>query len=196
MTAPNAWRLKVLVAICTPGGTDVQFNAKLDSFDGINFGERGVEYRPLLNTGRLDIWEPEGDAEVKFGGYFVGMNPASVNKLFFSNDPVYSSGYYYLNPSQDRDKMRVTILVTNNSAQTDATAAVPAGSDGERYVLADGYLTVNNITWGDEKHFKGEFTFKFPPRDEDAANCYFIEDNVETGAELPSIASYTTSVKW
>lgn len=93
-----------------------------------------------------------------------------------------------------RNQYRVAILWTDDSTVTDACSAVALGSNGLRFVAAEGYFTeVNGDFTGDILKFA--ITFKFVPFDK-SGNANWKWESCDTTATLDALGAYTSSTKW
>jgi hypothetical protein len=200
--APEAFRERVWVSITeraagSAASTDIVFDAYLDTLEGITFGNRAIESKPLLNTGRVAVWTPEEDTEITLAGYFAGVGATAipnVNELFFGG--LTTPTFNLITPLAKRKLFRVAILVCDDYAVANATQEIPITANAERYVFANCYITVNNIEFGDDRIMKASFTLKVPPRSKAGTANMIIQDNCGLSVVIPVLGNYNETQNW
>lgn len=199
---PESWQQKVLLHIQQENASaGIDFDAYISEITAVGVGGRPVDFQELINSGYLATIRAEEPLEITMKGRFVGARGtttgASILKLFYGEISYTSAGYYMITSQTFvRKRYRITLLWTDDTSITSAISQVPNDKNGERYVFAHGYLTVNNITFTD-KVMEAEITFRFCPRDRNGSANYLFEDNVGCAAALPAISStYTSTTKW
>jgi len=203
MTAPPAWMEKGYATIEKYGtANSANLSGVLDrsSLD-ISIGDKAMESIPTLNLARVYKYDPEGDSEISFDLYLKDMGTSSGGiDLFFIDTTVYTSGKIDVVHSQTREKMRLTILFTNDPVPSTATTTVNATTTlayaARRYIFADAYITSYKTSFTDGI-LKVSVTMKVPPYDGSAtANIGYQSLDGSTSSSLAALGSYTATTKW
>ena len=201
---PPAFMEKVLVEIEKYGSTTVNASVQgivdRNSLD-ITIGDKPMESIATLNQARVYKYSPEDDSEVSFDMYVkdLGTTTNAIDLFFLGVTTVATSGVISKSTTTVRDKFRVTILFTNDTTMSDATATVNNGTEttygARRYIFADAYITSCKPSFTDGI-LKVGITCKIPPYDgTGASNIGYQSLDGSTTGSLTALATYTGTAK-
>lgn len=200
--APDAYSETALVSIAAQGGTDVKFASITETVD-IDIGEKGFDVISTLAGGRLVKFTPAEPTTITLEAYPIdaateGFTTATTGAGFFDLMNTYDTGEpLAITEDRNRNKMRICVLWTDKSSETDATAQIvtPTNS-GLRVVASDGYFTSVKPSFTDGV-LKFTVTYKVPPYDKDGDGNVLIESvSGSTTATMTQLSSYTSTIKW
>ena len=198
----DTWSETALVAIAAQGGTDVKFASITETVD-IDIGAKDFDVIATLAGGRLVKFTPQEPTTITLEAYPVdaatqGFTTATTGAGFFDLMNTYDSGQpLAITADRNRNKMRICILWTDKSSETDATAElVTPTNQGLRVVASDGYFTSVKPSFTDGV-LKFTVTYKVPPYDKDGNGNVLVESvSGSTTATMTALGSYTSTVKW
>jgi len=204
MAMPPAWMEKVLVEVEKHGSTtaDASIQGIVDrtSLD-ITIGDKPMESIATLNQARVYKYNPEEDSEITFDMYVkdLGSDSNAIDLFFLGVTTVATSGVITKSTTTVRDRFRVTILFTNDTSISDATATVNNGTEttygARRYIFADAYITSCKPSFTDGI-LKISISCKVPPYDGNgSANIGYQSLDGSTTASLTALLTYTGTVK-
>lgn len=197
MAAPDAWTETCLIAITKEGSSsDVAFASLTETID-IDTGEKDMEGIANLAGGRIVKFSPEGDTTITFEAYTteVGTDTGTTGKGFFDlmfddtdavqplSIPATAAG------ARARDRYRVAILWTDNTSETDATAAVVTAYYAKRFYAKNGYFTSVKPSFTDGI-LKISATFKVVPFDKAGTSRNITIESVDATAQLAALGTY------
>jgi len=200
--AQDTWSETALVAIASQGGTDVKFASITETID-IDIGAKDFDVIATLSGGRLVKFTPQEPTTVTLEAYPVdaattGFTTATTGAGFFDLMNTYDTSQpLQVVSDRNRNKMRICVLWSDKTTETDATAALTTPTNaGMRVVASDGYFTSVKPSFTDGV-LKFTVTYKVPPYDKDGSGNVMIESvSGSTTATMTQLASYTSTVKW
>jgi len=200
----DAWQRDCAITIdvsdeaASPAIKTVHLQA-LTSSVNIEGGERDIDTIPLFNLGQIVKHGPAGMVTVTFEGYALAAGTASTGTAAGVWD-IYAE--YPLKDTSDpittalllaeRNRARVAILWSNDSAATTGTSAVTSGSTyaGIRFLLADCFCIGHTMDFTDGI-LKFTLTFKGPSIDKSAVgNVKWESVLLATAAALSAPSTY------
>ena len=196
----DAWMERCLITIQKQGGTAYEFAGFTETVD-VDLGDKDIEGIPLVNGGRVAKWNPEADTTVSFDCYPVEIATTTgvANAAATGICDMWAGSYDTANPlsinnSRTRDKHRLSILWTEDSAAASGDGAVTNGKRGLRLAFVDGFITSMKPSFTDGI-LKFAVSFKTTPYDKTgSANVLF--ESVDNVGTLTALSAYTTSNKW
>jgi hypothetical protein len=195
----DAWMETCLISISKIGGSELAAQGLTETVD-LDIADKDIESVPLVNGGRVTKWQPQGDSSITFEAYPVetGTDTGSVLKGWDDlMNAVDSSVPLRILNTRTRNKYRVVIMWTNDTAATTAVTATLANASALRIGGADGYFTSVKKSFTDGV-LKYTCIYKWAPFDKAANACILHESAAGTAAGdiLPVIAAYTTANKF
>lgn len=153
---------KAKVSISVLGGSEVAFETLVDSLS-IDQGDKDVEGVPLVGGGRLTKKKPQGDITISFDAYpttVEGGDSKGIAQLFQNGGTIGGTDPVIVYSSTVRTPCRVTILMTDDTANTGATSTTALNASAMRYSLAYCYCVSANADFSDG--YKWSMKFKAP----------------------------------
>lgn len=139
----ETWSETAYVAITKSGsGSDVEFYAITSSVE-VTVGDKDVDFMPMLNGGRLSAFKPQADTTITLdlyplqAGTATGTTGKGVFDLIGTSDATQPVS---IDTSRTRNKYRMTILWTDDTTVTSATAAINLNQIGLRVIAKNGYI--------------------------------------------------------
>ncbi len=169
MSAPDTWSETALVSISKASDSELDFYSITDTID-INFGEKNFDVVSTMKGGRLVKFNPQDPTEITLELYPVeaGTDTGSAGKGVFDilwpgikND---TSQPISVSSSRVRQKLRLSILWTDDTTVTSAISAINLNQTGLRVIVQNAFCTSANLSYTD-KVAKVTATFKAPPFD-------------------------------
>jgi hypothetical protein len=199
---PDAWSETALVAISPVGYGELLFETLSESID-LDDGEKPVEWVPNLAGGRITKFGPKEDTTLTLELYPI----LSHNKAWpAASATAIADGVYDLMEgattinldinSVRRNKIRCTILWSDNTALTNATVALPTTTTADRVVYAEGYITQIKREYSTDELQKTTVTMKFPATDKLAKECQRLQSKKAGDNEIAALGAYTNSTKF
>ena len=198
----DVWSETALVAITAQSGTNVKFACITETVD-IDIGDKDFDVISTLCGSRLVKFTPQDVTTVTLEAYPIqagteGMTTATTGTGFFDlMNTVDAANPLVIPVDRTRTPYRIAIMWTNNTSETDATAAVTTpANQALRFVAAGGYFTSVKPSFTD-KILKFTVNYKVPPFDSTgSANVKLESVAGATTATMTALASYTSTVKW
>jgi hypothetical protein len=175
MAFPDAWEEVALVAISKQGGSDIEFAAITETID-ISEGDYPGESIPNTAGGRIWKQSPQEDGEITLELYPISLDTTSGDGLFQhfaggtwdTSQPLEIDSTWTAGVSRVRDKFRIAIMWTDDTAVTSAVDATStAGSTALRFYATDCRLVSHKASFTDGI-LKITATFKYPAMSKDA----------------------------
>jgi len=194
MAQPDTWSETGLVSMTKSGGEEVQFYTITETVD-VTIGTKDFDVIANLAGGRLVKYTPQEPMEVTLEAYPVEVGTADpssgTGNGFFDMlwGGIGSSDSQPVEISSDRarEKLRMTMLWTDDTSVSDATADIPINSAGLRLIGKNGYVTEVNPSFTDGI-LKFTITFKVPPFDK-SGNSNITVQSVD-GTATMTMGSY------
>jgi len=198
----DTWSETALVAIAAQGGNDVKFQTITETVD-IDIGDKDFDVIATLAGGRLVKFNPQEPTTITLEAYPVeagteGFTTASTGTGFFDlMNSFDTSQPLEISVDRVRNKLRMVILWTDKTSETDACAEIESPTNaGLRIIAADGYVTSVKPSFTDGL-LKFTITYKVPPFDKDGnPNIEIQSVNGVASATLSALDSYTSTTKW
>lgn len=192
---PESWSEKAMVSICVEAGTDVQFESLTETID-IDMGDKDIEAISTTKGGRLVKYLPQELTTVTLEAYPLeaGTDSGTTGKGFFDLlNTQDASQPISISVDHVRNRYRMAVLWTNDTTATSAHGVVASGSLGLRFVGC-GFFTSAKPAFTDGI-LKWSVQIKCPPFKKDVTANIKVE-SCDATAELPALASFTSSVNW
>ena len=138
----ETWSEVGLVTLTLDGGSDVEFYTITNSIE-IAVGDKDVDFMPMINGGRLASFKPQADTTITLEMYPVqagtdtGLVGKGVADLLGTAD---ASQPLSIPFSRTRTKCRATLLWTDDTTVTTATAAINLNQTGMRIIANNCYV--------------------------------------------------------
>jgi hypothetical protein len=201
---PDAWTETALVAIDPVGYGSLLFETISETIE-MDEGEKPVEWIPNLKGGRIAKFGPKADTEITLELYPIYEGnlswPAAAATAAASGVtdlsellPSMSDPFTQQTTSINRVMVRLCVTWCNNTAATNAIAAVASPYKADRVAYADGYITKVKKEFTDGIK-KTTVTLKFPATDKAGNSCHLCESSVGTNGLL-ALSAYTTTTKF
>jgi len=193
MAFPDAWNETALVSIQVLNGDAVEFVTAIETID-IDLGDKDVEHIANLDGGRIEKITPEGDTTLTFEGYFVELDTATsagLMQLFHTPSASWdTSEPLEIISDLDRNKFRVAVLWTNDSAATTAAGTTNDSTDALRFAIREARLISAKSSFTDGV-LKTTFKFKVAPRQKDGAKNIMWQSGDNTA--LVALSDYSSA---
>lgn len=198
MAFPDIWTKYYKVSISKLSGSEIAFGARVKDV-AINFGSRPGASIAGVDGSRLWADGVQEDGTVTMKIYPVSVDSATASGGLFqafvggtadASEPLHTDT---TTAGLIRDTFRVTVLWTNDAANTGAAAAVTINTQALRFYAADCRITDFEMTPSDETGIEISVTLKFPPRNASGVTNFAISSC--TSAALAALSSYTASGK-
>ena len=181
MAFPDSWPKYALISITRSGGSAVEYMSVVSEIE-INEGDAPGESIATVAGGRIWSDKPMEDGEVNLTLYPVEMDTTSAAGGFFQQFHMIGAGAYDTSEplstlqfagettpfgtltagtSRVRDKFRVAILVTNDTAAATAAGATATATDSVRFAVQDCRIISHKANNSDDV-WKVTATFKYP----------------------------------
>lgn len=185
MAAPDTWSETALVSVSKIEDEEVEFYTLTETVD-ITFGTKDFDVIATLSGGRLVKFNPQEVTEITMEMYTVeaGTDSGSIGKgvadLFGPGIKNDTSQPLTIDFSRTREKHRVTILWTDDTTVTTASASINLNQSGMRIIAKNGYVTSFNQAFTDGV-LKTTVTWKFPPFDKSGNSNVQVTSTDGTG---------------
>ena len=197
----DSWNKLAKVSIQEKGGTVYQFGARTQDID-INEGDRGGHGEASVDGSRIWIDEPQADGTVTLKMRPIDLDTTSADGGLFqqyrggtfdTSDPLITDDDGIITGSAAastllRDEYRISVLWTNDSANTTADGSVTAGKLGLRFVAQSCRIVSHSASFAN-MDLVINVTLKFPPRS--VGNVWNYDWQSCTTAEMAALAAYT-----
>jgi len=165
---PEAWTEFALISVEKAGDSPFEFMATTETID-ISEGDYPWESIPTVSGGRISKQSPKEDGEITLEMYPVqiaveadgGMFQQWVGGTVDASEPLVSDISEAAGVDRTRDRFRVSILWTNDTAASTAAGTTAASTDSLRFVAQNCRIISHKAEFTDGI-FKVTVTFKFP----------------------------------
>ena len=197
---PDTWNY-FKVSISANGGSEVEFASRIEDID-INEGDRPGRSIPGCDGSCLWLDEPQETGEITLRN----LKPISINTSVGSGG--LTQQYITTRTNWDtteatsglqtpvtaatgliREDFRVSILMTDDTANTSGSGSVTSGKMGLRFYAIRCRIVSHTATGGSGKAWSETYTLKFPPVTAAAIRNYRWESVTSTSA-LAALSAY------
>ena len=195
----GAWSETAWITItkyAAAGGTDYSFTAITETID-IDMGDKDIEQVPTLIGGRVVKKVPQDITTITFEGYPTTINAGGVSSGAGSGvSQMFEGGTWdtteplVQNSSIQRDLFRVTILWTDDTANTGAQYATAASTNAYRITFAHAYMVSMKPAFTDQL-LKVTFAFKCPAFNKNGVSLIHEESGDATA--LTALSTYNST---
>jgi len=201
MAFPEAWEETALVAITKLSGSDIEFAAITETID-ISEPDYSGESINNLAGGRVWKQTPQEDGEITLEMYPIELDTTSGVGLFQqfnggtadTSEPLANDVAWPASVDRTRDKFRVTVLWTNNPAQTAANSVTAASTDSLRFSAMLCRLVSLKTSFTDGI-VKSTATFKFPAMNKaGTVKCFRWDSGDQTA--IAALSAYDDEDSW
>ena len=192
--AVDTWSETALVSISKASDSEVEFYTITETVD-IDMGDKDFDVIANLAGGRLVKFNPEEPTTITLECYPVeaGTDTGAAGKgfhdLLWGGIKSDATQPLSLSSSRTREKHRMTILWTDDTSVTTASASINLGQSGLRIIAKNGYCTSVKPSFTD-KVLKYTVTYKFPPYDKDGTANVEVQSTDAT-ATMTMLATWS-----
>lgn len=190
MAFPDTWQEVFLISLERASGTDIQLASVIDPDSlEINTPDYPGEGLPNAAGGRGWKQSPQEDVEISFtinqsvdldagtaanvtGGLiqqYIGVSGAGA---YDTAEPLITDTSWPAGVTQVRDRFRLAVLFTNDTAVTTAAGATAASTDSERF-FCDNLRIVSHKSNFSDGYLKHEITLKAPAKNKAGTTLNF-----------------------
>ncbi|KKM65134.1 hypothetical protein LCGC14_1494340 [marine sediment metagenome] len=196
MAAPDTWSETALISISKASNFEAEFYSITDTMD-INFGEKGFDVMANLKGGRLVKFNPQDPTEITLELFPVeaasSLAAAGAAKgvfdLLWGGINSDTTQPISISSNRNREKLRLTLLWTDDTTVTTAAAAINLNQSGMRIIAKNAYCISANPSYTD-KVFKVTATFRIPPFDKDG-NANIETQSVDGSSTMTMAATWS-----
>ncbi len=183
----KAWYNKAYISVAVEAGTEIQLRAKTTSLriSGGNFDIEGIE----TFGGKIKRVGAREDLEVGFDG--IVTSHQDFDWIFHGLTTSTGSS---ITSSSIRD-YRVTILWTDQTGITTATAAITTASEAYREIYAETNMISLEKSMDADGHLTAAVNFKLAYADE-TGGVNFKKEYCDTTNTLAAVTGYTSTTKF
>lgn len=192
-TAPDSYKEVCLIGIIDlTGAAEVQWAAMTEDITAMDWGDKDIEGKPLVNGGRVVGWTPQSDESITMKMYPVTAlkNGTGVAQWMHPQSTADSTQPIVVDNTRRRDTHRIILTWANTLP---ATAGAATTADGTttiyRIQIVNAYMTSYKPNF-DDKHFSAEVTFKWAPFNKDGT-ANKREESCDGSAILPAAGTST-----
>jgi hypothetical protein len=192
-TFPESYQEVCRVAIIDTDGNIINLDAFTEDITSMDFGEKDIEGRPLVNGGRVKKYTAMTDESITFKVYHVKADNAttdSIIQLFHPQSTPDITQPILVKNVYDRKEVGLVILM----ATTLPTTAVTLPGDSVtayRYQIINANITMANPSF-DDKILSAELTVKWAPFNK-AGTENKVEESTNGSEYLPAATTSATS---
>ena len=163
-TQPDTWSEFVLVDIMPEGGSNYRFGALIEDISAMDWGEKDIEGKVMINGGRRVATKPMTDESISMKLFSVGHDlDEGMLQHFHPQGTADSTDPIVVQNTNNRKRFRIIILQsTKILSMGGATSIPPASEPSERIQIINAYLTKCKPSM-DDKVKSWEVTFKWAP---------------------------------
>jgi hypothetical protein len=198
MAQPETWTY-IKVSIAKSGGSNIDFGARIEDID-INEGDRPAKSIPSINGYNALLDEPQEMGEITLRNLKPihldttlaagGLSQQYIGGTWGTSDPLLTS-VTAADASLYRDDFRCVFLMTNDTANTGAAAAVTTAKAGYRFYAVHCRITSLSCSGGAGKPYTETVTLKFCPVSASAVRNYRKEACKDTsGTGMGALIAY------
>lgn len=199
---PETWSERAKVAIALESGLDIAFESLTESID-VDIGDKAIETIKTTKGGRLVKYSPQEDTTITLEAYPLEAGTSSANKTagatgtgFFdlmNSSPAIATQPLSTAVDFNRDRARIVILWTNDTANTTAQSAVTLPARGMR-IVGCGFITSVKPSFTDGV-LKFSITMTCPAFTKNAVANVKI-DSTDGLSTMPALAAFTPTANW
>ncbi len=206
MAFPDAWEEVALVSVTKFGASPVavQCAAITETID-ISEPDYPGESIPTTAGGRVWKQSPQEDGEITLEIYPIELDTTSNNAglfeqfvggTFTSSEPRSTDLSWPVGIDRTRDRYRVTVLWTNDTAPpATAETAIASGKEALRFSAMLCRIISHKTSFTDGI-VKTTVTFKFPAMNKSGGVIAFRWDSCDATAALSALSSYDDEDSW
>ena len=196
MTAavPDSWTELCLIGIKRESdSSEVQFAGVTEDISGMDFGEKEVEGKTLVNGGRVVQKTPMTDESITLKVYPVSadLDGTGVMQHMHPQSSDDTTNPIAVLNSNLREKHRV-VIVWSTTLPATAEAATTLGEPAYRITISNAYCT-KVVPGFDDKIVSAEVTFKWTPFTK-AAVANKLEESTDHTVALAEVSASPTSI--
>ena len=183
----KAWYNKAYISVSVEAGTEIQLRAKTTSLKitGGNYDTEGIE----TFGGKIKRVGPREDLEIGFDG--IVTSHQDFDWIFHGLTTSTGSS---ITSSTVRD-YRVSILWTDQTGITSATAAITTASEAYREIYAETNMISLEKSMDADGHLTAAMNFKLAYTDE-TGGINFKKEYSDTSNTLSAVTGYTSTTKF
>jgi hypothetical protein len=197
----ETWSERAKVSIALEGGSDITFEALTETID-VDLGDKAIETVKTTKGGRLVKYTPQDDSTITLEAYPVEAGTTTANKSSYNGtgffDLLNTSATSQFQPIQisgdlNRDRVRCSILWTNDSTNINAAGGIIAGPKALR-IVGCGFVTSAKPSFTDGV-LKFSVSITVPSFKKDGTANIKMESTDGT-QPLGGLSSFTASTNW
>lgn len=195
----GVWNETALITITKESGSDIEYAAMTSSIK-ITEGGKPLDQVAFLDGSRGVVRKPAGPIEITFEGYPIDADASGstgVIQVYDSQTTRDTTDPFIADSTTQRDRQRVSILWTDDTAATSGSGPTTASTNGLRYTLANCFCTSHDWDFTGDG-LKCTFAFWAPAVSKAKTANRRIEsvDGAVTTGILTTLQGYTTTVNW
>ena len=195
-TTPDAWKEVLLIGIIPDGGTEIAFASLVEDVSALDWMEKDMEGKILVNGGRIAQFNMTGEEGITMKVYPVdalldNSNIAQgVVQMFHPQTTEDATQPVLVDNTRTRTKHGIILLQAETLPAT--AGALPAESKtAYRVQIINAYMTSYKPSY-DGKIWSAEVTFKWTPFQKDATSNK-REESTDGSVQLPAAITSATS---
>lgn len=195
----DAWMEEALIAISLQGGSDVLFTSLTETMQ-FSGAEKDFDPITLVNGGRISKWTAQTPVTVTCDMYPLQAGTESGTSATGVFDLLEQDGGgsqpLSITNTRSRTPVRVAMMWTDSTSQTDPCEATTDGDKAIRITYADGYV-ISAVPDFSDGILKFQVQIKFAPFDKSGASNFKYEstDGSSTNT-VAALSAYTSSNKF
>ena len=192
-TLPDAWKEVCRISIIAEGGSAVVLDGMTEDITAMDWGEKDITGKALLNGGRVVQFTSMTDESITFKGYDTLATDAATNSLvqfFHKQTTADTTQPIVVDNTITRQKFGLIILWAE-TLPANASTVPDISKTAYRVQVINAYMTMYKPSFSD-KLKSAEFKFKWAPFAKDATRNK-REESTDGTAQLAATITTATS---
>ena len=195
---PDTWNY-YKISIAANGGSEIEFAARMGDID-INEGDRPGISIPGADGSNLWLDQPQEAGEITLHelkpiSIDTGAGSGGLAQQYITTRTNWDTSDAYQTPISAatgllRDVFRVSVLLTDDTANTAGSGSVTTTKAGLRFYAIRCRLVSHTFNAGPGKAASETYVFKFPPTTAAGVRNYRWEATKTAGAGLSALSAY------
>jgi len=193
-TLPDAYKEVMLVGVISEGDSEVQWAGMTEDITAMDFGEKEIEGKALVNGGRVVQFTPMTDESITLKIYDTKADDQTTDsaiQYFHKQGTADTTNPIAVDNVITRQKFGLIFLWASTLPAT-AGAQPTAAEVAYRIQIINAYMTKYTPSF-DDKIKSAEVTFKWAPFQKDGSANKREESQDNSGAQLPAGITTATS---
>lgn len=191
-TVPDAYKEVCMIGILVDGGSEVAFAGLTEDITSMDWGDKEIEGKALINGGRVATLTPMTDESVtmKVWPVSVLLNGTGVAQHFHPQSTDDSTQPILVDNTNTRKKHKLIFLWATQFPAAAGTIT-PANACAERTQIINAYMTRYKPSF-DTKNLAAEISFKWTPFTK-AAAANKREESTDGTAQIAAVTASATT---